>query len=59
MTALKRRFTKLKAWTHERFPELEGITHRWSGRVLDTPDHVAGITADEGGVERAHVSRDR
>jgi glycine/D-amino acid oxidase-like deaminating enzyme len=50
----ERRFAKLKVWTHERFPELEDITYRWSGQVLDTPDFAAFIGRNPGS-ERTYV----
>jgi glycine/D-amino acid oxidase-like deaminating enzyme/nitrite reductase/ring-hydroxylating ferredoxin subunit len=37
------RFQALEAWTRNLIPAAQGITHRWSGQVLDTIDYAAFI----------------
>ena len=37
------RFTRLEAWTRERFPMAQAIEFRWSGQVLEPVDGIAFI----------------
>ncbi len=37
------RFFRLEQWARERFPMIQGISHRWSGQVLETIDGIAFI----------------
>ncbi|HEX2094707.1 MAG TPA: FAD-dependent oxidoreductase [Longimicrobiaceae bacterium] len=41
------RFTRLEAWTRERFP-ITSVELRWSGQVLEPVDYVAFIGRDPG-----------
>lgn len=49
------RFDRLESWVRPLIPALEGVTHRWSGQVLDTIDY-AGFTGRDPGSEHIHVS---
>ena len=37
------RFFRLEQWVRERFPRILGISHRWSGQVMETIDGIAFI----------------
>ncbi|MGI9246215.1 MAG: FAD-dependent oxidoreductase, partial [Steroidobacteraceae bacterium] len=40
---MARRFAALEQWSRGRFPELEEVTHRWSGQVMEPADYVPFI----------------
>lgn len=42
------RFAALERWTRERLPNLGGITHRWSGQVLEPTDFAGFIGRSPG-----------
>jgi glycine/D-amino acid oxidase-like deaminating enzyme/nitrite reductase/ring-hydroxylating ferredoxin subunit len=42
------RFEALEAWTRNLVPAAKGVTHRWSGQVLDTIDYAAFIGRNPG-----------
>lgn len=42
------RYAKLEAWGRERFPSMQGITHRWSGQVYESLDGLAFIGLNPG-----------
>lgn len=44
------RWDRLEAWARERFPDMEDVTYRWSGQVLETMDGLAHIGRDRDGV---------
>jgi glycine/D-amino acid oxidase-like deaminating enzyme/nitrite reductase/ring-hydroxylating ferredoxin subunit len=37
------RYSRLEAWTRERFPSVEGVEFRWSGQVMEPVDGLAFI----------------
>ena len=37
------RFSRLEAWTRERFPQVESFAYRWSGQVMEPVDGLAFI----------------
>jgi nitrite reductase/ring-hydroxylating ferredoxin subunit len=37
------RFSRLEAWTRERFPQVESFVYRWSGQVMEPVDGMAFI----------------
>jgi glycine/D-amino acid oxidase-like deaminating enzyme/nitrite reductase/ring-hydroxylating ferredoxin subunit len=37
------RHARLEAWARQRFPRMEAVTQRWSGRVMETVDGLAYI----------------
>lgn len=39
----KDRWTRLEAWTRERFPQAGAVKHHWSGQVFETPDGLGLI----------------
>jgi glycine/D-amino acid oxidase-like deaminating enzyme/nitrite reductase/ring-hydroxylating ferredoxin subunit len=39
----EQRWTRLEAWTRERFPMAQQVSHRWSGQVLEPADSLAFI----------------
>jgi glycine/D-amino acid oxidase-like deaminating enzyme/nitrite reductase/ring-hydroxylating ferredoxin subunit len=51
-----RRWLDLEEWSRERFPQLGGITHRWSGMVMETLDGLAYIGADPTGAKNVYVA---
>jgi nitrite reductase/ring-hydroxylating ferredoxin subunit len=42
------RFGRLEEWARERFPSVRGITHRWSGQVMEPVDLAAFIGRNHG-----------
>jgi glycine/D-amino acid oxidase-like deaminating enzyme/nitrite reductase/ring-hydroxylating ferredoxin subunit len=42
------RLQRLEAWARERFPSLRGVTHRWSGQVMEPVDAAAFIGLNHG-----------
>jgi Rieske Fe-S protein len=42
------RFEALEAWARNLIPKLGGVTHRWSGQVLDTIDYAGFIGRNPG-----------
>ena len=42
------RFQALEAWTRNLIPAAQGVTHRWSGQVLDTIDYAGFIGKNPG-----------
>jgi glycine/D-amino acid oxidase-like deaminating enzyme/nitrite reductase/ring-hydroxylating ferredoxin subunit len=48
------RFANLEAWARERFPEMDGQTHRWSGQVYEPVDFLPYIGVNPGN-ERVFV----
>lgn len=49
------RLARLQAWARALIPELGGVTHQWSGQVLDTVDY-AGFIGRDPGSERIYVA---
>ncbi len=43
-----KRFARLEKWARPLIPDLQQVTHRWSGQVLETIDHCAFIGRDPG-----------
>lgn len=37
---MEARFTRLEAWTRERFPDFTKVEHRWSGQVMEPVDFL-------------------
>lgn len=42
------RYNALIVWTKKHFPQIEEITHKWSGQVLETLDYMAFIGRNPG-----------
>ena len=49
------RFEALEAWIRNLVPDLGGVTHRWSGQVMDTIDYC-GFIGRNPGSERVYVA---
>jgi glycine/D-amino acid oxidase-like deaminating enzyme/nitrite reductase/ring-hydroxylating ferredoxin subunit len=49
------RFERMDKWARGKMPMLKGITHRWSGQVLDTIDY-AGFIGQNPGSDYIHVA---
>jgi Rieske Fe-S protein len=49
------RFERLEQWVRAKMPMLKGVTHRWSGQVLDTIDY-AGFIGKNPGSEYIYVA---
>ena len=49
------RFERLEQWARDKMPMLKGVTHRWSGQVLDTIDY-AGFIGKNPGSEYIYVA---
>jgi glycine/D-amino acid oxidase-like deaminating enzyme/nitrite reductase/ring-hydroxylating ferredoxin subunit len=52
------RFAALESWARERLPKMRGITHRWSGQVMEPADHVGFIGRNAGDKHRYVVTGD-
>jgi glycine/D-amino acid oxidase-like deaminating enzyme/nitrite reductase/ring-hydroxylating ferredoxin subunit len=50
------RYSRLEAWTKERFPMIEGIEFQWSGQVMETVDGVAFIGRNPGDPQNVYVA---
>jgi glycine/D-amino acid oxidase-like deaminating enzyme/nitrite reductase/ring-hydroxylating ferredoxin subunit len=49
------RFDRLEKWARGKMPMLKGVTHRWSGQVLDTIDY-AGFIGKNPGSEYIYIA---
>jgi glycine/D-amino acid oxidase-like deaminating enzyme/nitrite reductase/ring-hydroxylating ferredoxin subunit len=49
------RFDRLENWARGKMPMLQGVTHRWSGQVLDTIDY-AGFIGKNPGSEYIYIA---
>jgi len=54
----ERRFAKLEAWARARLPQMQEITHRWSGQVLEPADYCGFIGRNPGNEHVYIVSGD-
>jgi glycine/D-amino acid oxidase-like deaminating enzyme/nitrite reductase/ring-hydroxylating ferredoxin subunit len=54
----ERRFAALEVWARARLPQIEEITHRWSGQVLEPVDHCGFIGPNLGNEHVYMVSGD-
>ena len=50
------RFRCLEEWTRARFPQLEEITWRWSGQVMEPADGLAFIGRNPDGAENVYLA---
>jgi glycine/D-amino acid oxidase-like deaminating enzyme/nitrite reductase/ring-hydroxylating ferredoxin subunit len=50
---MEARFTRLEAWTRERFPDFTDVEHRWSGQVMEPVDFLPYSGRD--GSDRIYV----
>ena len=50
------RFSRLEAWTRERFPSAGAAAHRWSGMVMEPADYLAFIGRDPRGAENVYLA---
>lgn len=39
----EKRFTRLEAWTRDRFPQVKQVPFRWSGQIMEPVDYLAYI----------------
>jgi glycine/D-amino acid oxidase-like deaminating enzyme/nitrite reductase/ring-hydroxylating ferredoxin subunit len=53
---MEERWRCLEEWTRERFPMVEGLTHRWSGQILEPNDYVAFIGKNPDGAENVYMA---
>jgi glycine/D-amino acid oxidase-like deaminating enzyme/nitrite reductase/ring-hydroxylating ferredoxin subunit len=53
---MEERWRCLEEWTRERFPTVEGMTHRWSGQVLEPNDYMAFIGRNPDGAENVYMA---
>lgn len=54
----ERRFAKLEEWARVRLPQMQEITHRWSGQVLEPADYCGFIGRNPGNEHVYMVSGD-
>jgi glycine/D-amino acid oxidase-like deaminating enzyme/nitrite reductase/ring-hydroxylating ferredoxin subunit len=52
---MEERWRCLEEWTRERFPTVEGLTHRWSGQILEPNDYVAFIGKNPDDAENVYM----
>lgn len=45
---MEQRFARLEAWAREHFPQLQAITDRWSGQVIEPVDYVPFVGRNHG-----------
>lgn len=50
------RFTRIEAWTRERFPMAGDVVYRWSGQVLEPVDSLAFIGKNPGSDEHIYIA---
>jgi glycine/D-amino acid oxidase-like deaminating enzyme/nitrite reductase/ring-hydroxylating ferredoxin subunit len=55
-TDMEERWRCLEEWTRERFPMVEGLTHRWSGQILEPNDYMAFIGRNPDGSENVYMA---
>jgi glycine/D-amino acid oxidase-like deaminating enzyme/nitrite reductase/ring-hydroxylating ferredoxin subunit len=53
---MEERWRCLEEWTRERFPTVEGLTHRWSGQVIEPNDYMAFIGRNPDGAENVYMA---
>ena len=53
---MEERWRCIEEWTRERFPTVEGLTHRWSGQVLEPSDYMAFIGRNPDGAENVYMA---
>ncbi len=53
---MEERWRCLEEWARERFPTIEGLTHRWSGQVLEPNDYMAFIGRNPDGAENVYMA---
>jgi glycine/D-amino acid oxidase-like deaminating enzyme/nitrite reductase/ring-hydroxylating ferredoxin subunit len=53
---MEERWRCLEEWARERFPTIEGMTHRWSGQVLEPFDGMAFIGRNPDGAENVYMA---
>ena len=49
------RFSRLEAWTRERFPMVQSVDFRWSGQVMEPVDSLAFIGKNPGNDEHIYI----
>jgi glycine/D-amino acid oxidase-like deaminating enzyme/nitrite reductase/ring-hydroxylating ferredoxin subunit len=49
-------YSRLEAWTRERFPMIEGIEYRWSGEVMEPVDSLAFIGPNPSGEANVYIA---
>ncbi|HZB47013.1 MAG TPA: FAD-dependent oxidoreductase, partial [Pyrinomonadaceae bacterium] len=50
------RFSRLEAWTRERFPSVESFEYRWSGQVMEPVDGLGFIGRNPGDAENVYIA---
>jgi glycine/D-amino acid oxidase-like deaminating enzyme/nitrite reductase/ring-hydroxylating ferredoxin subunit len=50
------RFARLEAWTRERFPQVDGVHHRWSGQVMEPIDYLGFIGRNPGDAGNVYIA---
>ena len=53
---MEERWRCIEEWTREHFPMVEGLTHRWSGQVLEPNDYLAFIGKNPDGAENVYMA---
>jgi Rieske Fe-S protein len=53
---MEERWRCIEEWTQERFPMVEGMTHRWSGQILEPNDYLAFIGKNPDGAENVFMA---
>src|SRR6185436_7044789 len=49
-------YSRLEAWTRERFPMIQGIEYRWSGEVMEPVDGLAFIGPNPSGEANVYIA---
>ena len=52
---MEERYRNLERWARDRWPKLGGVTYRWSGQVLETPDGLALIGVNPGNPDNSFL----
>ena len=52
---MEERWRCLEEWTRERFPMVEGLTHRWSGQVFEPNDYLGFTGRNPDGAENVYM----
>lgn len=49
------RFARLEEWTRHRFPMAAGVSHRWSGQIIEPVDHLGFIGRNPGDEKHVYI----
>ncbi|HVG01900.1 MAG TPA: FAD-dependent oxidoreductase [Nitrospira sp.] len=50
------RYARLETWARERFPQIDGVSFRWSGQVMETVDGLAFIGRNPGDTDNIYIA---